>query len=121
MKLPEEWRRSLSEVTDQVRETSRQLGKEAQLQVQTKKLQVEQAKKMHDLGQSTYEWHRSESLGTGTPAPSEVSDLCAQLDGIRQQLMAIELELEDLRLQKLSDPGDVPDEEIPSAPHDEKA
>lgn len=80
MKIPEDIRRTVADVTEKVVEKGQQLGREAQLQVQLKKLQVDHARKIHDLGKRTYEWYRSGNMVVSGPVPREVGDICSGLD-----------------------------------------
>jgi hypothetical protein len=98
MKIPEDIRRSVSEAADKVVEMSQQLGKEAQLQVQLKKLQVEQARKIHDLGKRTFQWYRLGTMIVSGPIPPDVVDICATLDATEQQIQATQLEIENVRI-----------------------
>jgi hypothetical protein len=105
MRLPDDLRRTISDVTDKVLERGQQLGKEAQLQVQLKKLQVEHARKIHELGKRSYEWYRSGTMIVSGPVPADVVDLCAQLDATQSQMTATQREMEEARRQAASTPA----------------
>lgn len=110
MKIPDDVRRTITDVTEKVLEGGRQLGKEAQLQVQIKKLQVEHAKKIHELGKRTYEWYRSGTMVVSGPVPSDVVNICAQLDATQSTLEATQRELTEARIaarQAISKPQSV--------------
>ena len=97
MNIPDDIRRAVTDITDKAVEKGRQIGKEAQLQMQTKSLQVEHAKKIHELGKRTYEWYRSGTMIVSGPIPREVSDVCASLDQTQHKLDATQRELEAAR------------------------
>ena len=102
MNLADDLRRTLTDVTDRVLEKSQQLSREAQLQVQLKKLQVEYAKHIHQLGKRAYDWHLAGTMIVSVPAPAEVTKLCAQLDTTQRQIAATQREIEEVRRQSAS-------------------
>jgi hypothetical protein len=105
MKLPDDLRRTISDVTERVVEKSQQLGKEAQLQVQLKKLQIEHAKKTHQLGKRVYDWHRSGTLIATMPPPTGIQELCTELDATQASIAATQREIEVVRCQDQSTPA----------------
>jgi hypothetical protein len=111
MNLADDLRRTLTDVTDRVLEKGQQLSREAQLQVHLKKLQVEYAKYIHQLGKRTYDWHLSGTMIASVPAPAEVTKLCAQLDATQRQIAATQREIEEVRRQSASTPAAVHDVE----------
>jgi hypothetical protein len=97
VKIPDDIKQTVVEVAGKVLERGQQLGKEAQLQMQIKKLQVEHARKIHELGKRTYSWYQSGTMIVSGPVPAEVSELCAQLDATGQSITATQAEIEALR------------------------
>jgi hypothetical protein len=121
MKIPDDLRRTISDVTDKVLERGQQLGKEAQLQVQLKKLQVEHARKIHELGKKTYDWYRSGTMIVSGPVPTDVVDICAQLDSTQAQMTATQREMEEARRVAASTPVAQPQASSTLAPPDTPA
>jgi hypothetical protein len=80
-------------------EVGQNLGAQAQAQVNIKKLQVDKAKKLHQLGVRTYEWHQTGNLVVSGPVPDEIQELCLQLDSIGRQLDEQQLALEEAKRQ----------------------
>jgi hypothetical protein len=97
MNIPDDIRRTVTDIADKAVEKGRQIGKEAQLQMQTKSLQVEHARKIHELGKRTYDWYRSGTMIVSGPVPREVVDVCASLDETQRKLDATQRELEAAR------------------------
>ena len=87
------------EAANTAREVGQNLGAQAQAQLNIKKLQVEHAKNLRDLGDKTYAWYQTGQLIVTGPVPDEVRDLCALLDTSSTRLRAEEAKLEDARRQ----------------------
>lgn len=102
MKIPGDLRRTITDVTEKVKEKGQQLGKEAQLQLQLKQAQVEHAKKIHQLGKRTYEWYRSGTMIVSGPVPPEVAGLCTELDAVQSRVQSLHKEIDETRQQSSS-------------------
>jgi hypothetical protein len=97
MSLLDQFKQTLGEAAGHALDAGQNLGAQAAAQLQIKRLQLEAAKKTHDLGARVYEWHRSGTLvATGT-VPRDVSELCHALDDLHGQLRAEEEKLEAAR------------------------
>jgi len=88
---------TITDVAGKVVEQSQNLGNQAQLQLALKKLQVEQAKRIHELGKRTYEWYQSGSLVVTGHVPPDITQLCSQLDELQRQTSETQGKLDDLR------------------------
>lgn len=97
--LPDDLKRTFSDFADKVMDSGKQLGSQAQLQVQLRKLQVEQARRIHELGKHTYEWYRAGTMIVSGPVPHDVSRLCAELDNIQTDIRETERQMEEAKLQ----------------------
>lgn len=104
MKIPDDIRRAVTDTAEKVLEKGRQLGEEAGLQVQLKKLQVEKAKKIHELGKRTYEWYQGGNMVVSGPIPHDVVSLCAQLDETQKSMDDTQRQIEDARRAAASTP-----------------
>lgn len=99
MSLLDNVRQTLTDVADTVVEQSRSLGNQGQLQLQIKKLQLERAKRIHELGKQTFGWYQSGSLSVSGPVPPGLLDVCRALDDVERQLADSERQLEDIKRQ----------------------
>lgn len=99
MSLLDNFRQTITDVAGTVVEQSRQLSSQTQLQLQIKKLQLERAKRIHELGKQTFSWYQSGQLSVSGPVPSDVVDVCRQLEDVERQLTAAEAELEEIGRQ----------------------
>ena len=97
MSLIDNMRQTLNDVTDTVVERSQHLSSQAKLQVTIKKLQLERARRLQDLGARTFDWYQSGSLTVGGPVPSDVSTVCQELADIQSQLNETERQLEEAK------------------------
>ena len=88
---------TLTDVAGRVVEQSQNLGNQAQLQLQLKKLQVEHAKRIHELGKRTYEWYQTGTLVVTGHVPSEITQLCVQLDDLTRQTKETQSKLDEAR------------------------
>lgn len=104
--IPDDLKRTINDIADKVKEGGKQLGTQAQLQVQLKKLQVEHARRIHELGKHTYEWYRAGTMIVSGPVPPEVSRLCAELDEIQAKTRETERQIEEAKAQM--NPPDTP-------------
>ena len=107
MSFPNDLRRTMTDLTGKVMEQGKSLGAQAQWQVAIKKLQVEQAKRIHLLGKRTFEWYKSGSLTVAGQVPVEVITLCTEIDDVQRQLDEAQRKLEESKLQ--AKPLDTPD------------
>jgi hypothetical protein len=108
MSLLDSVRQTISDVAENVVDSTRQISAQTQLQLAAKKLQLERAKRIHELGKQTFSWYQSGSLQVGGAVPSDVTDACRQLEDIERQLADTERALEEARLeaaQKNQTPG----------------
>jgi hypothetical protein len=78
-------------------EAGHALSAQAQSQVALRKLQIEQARKTHELGKETYLWHQSGTMVVNGPVPRNVQMLCFQLDDLGEKLEAENLRLEEIK------------------------
>ena len=99
MSLIDNVRQTLGEAASTAREVGQNLGSQAQAQINIKKMQLEHTKKLRDLGEKTYEWHRSGQMVVTGEVPFEVRALCIELDDSSTRLRLEEAKLEEARLQ----------------------
>lgn len=99
MSLLDDLKSTISDAASTARDVSLTLGAQAQAQVAIKRLQIDHAKKLHELGTRTHEWHRAGNLIAAGPVPREVQDLCRQLDDITNQLEENTKKLEEAKRQ----------------------
>lgn len=99
MSLLDNIKDSISDAAGRVVEGSQQLSEQARLQVSLRKLQLERARKLHDLGARTFDWYRSGSLTVSGPVPSEIAELCAQIDTLKADMDSTQLQLDEARRQ----------------------
>jgi len=97
MSLLDNVRQTLGNAASSALEAGQNLGAQAQTQIQIKRLQVEHAKKLHQLGVKTYEWHKSGNLVAAGPVPREIHDTCHALDDISRNLDEQNRKLEEAR------------------------
>ena len=105
---------TVTNAAESVVERSQNLSSQAQLQLSLKKLQLERTRRMQDLGRRTYAWFQSGSLVVSGAVPSDVTDLCRQIDSLTQQLLETQRRLEEVRLEALD--ANAPDSEPDDAP-----
>jgi len=109
MSLFDNVRQTLGNAASSALEKSQNLGAQAQAQIGIKRLQVEHAKRLHELGIKTYEWHKSGNLFVAGPVPREVQDICHRLDDVSRQLEEQTRKLEEARREaelRAMKPGD---------------
>ena len=99
MSLFDNVKRTLGDAASTAIDVGQTLSAQAQAQLAIKKLQVEHAKKLHELGARTHEWHRAGNLIAAGPVPREVQDVCLQLDDLSRQLDDQSLKLEEAKRQ----------------------
>jgi hypothetical protein len=92
-------KRSISDLADRVMEGGKQIGTQAQLQVQLRKQQVEYERRIHELGKKSYDWYRTGTMIVSGPVPPEVSGLCAELDGVQSKIRETERLIGEARTQ----------------------
>ncbi len=103
---PDDIKRSITDLADRVMEGSKQLGTQAQLQVQLRKQQVEYERRIHELGKKSYDWYRTGTMIVSGPVPHEVSTLCTELDGVQSNIRDTERLIEEAKTQ--SNPPSTP-------------
>lgn len=102
--IPDDLKRTINDFADKVKEGGKQIGSQAQLQIQLKKLQVEHARRIHELGKHTYDWYRTGTMIVSGPVPPDVSRLCAELDEIQTRTRDTERQIEEAKAQ-MNPPG----------------
>lgn len=103
---PDDIKRSITDLADRVMEGGKQLGTLAQLQVQLRKQQVEYERRIHELGKKSYDWYRTGTMIVTGPVPPEVSNLCAEMDGIKANIRETERLIDEAKTQ--SNPPSTP-------------
>ena len=98
---PDDIKRSISDFADKVMDSGKQIGAQAQLQVQLKKLQVEHARRIHELGKHTYDWYRTGTMIVSGPVPHDVSSICSELDKVKTKIVETEREIEEAKTQSV--------------------
>lgn len=88
---------TITDVAGRVVEQGQNLGNQAQLQLALKKLQVEQAKRIHELGKRTYEWYQTGTLVVTGHVPADITQLCVQLDDLQRQTQETQSKLDEVR------------------------
>lgn len=96
---PDDIKRSISDLADRVMEGGKQIGTQAQLQVQLRKQQVEYERRIHELGKKSYDWYRTGTMIVSGPVPPEVSGLCAEMDGVKAKIRETERMIEEAKAQ----------------------
>lgn len=99
MNLLDQVRQTLGEAASNAREVGQNLGAQAQAQLQIKKLQLEHAKKLRDLGEKTYAWYQSGQMIVTGQVPADVRQLCSEIDESSTRLHLEKARLEDARQQ----------------------
>jgi len=107
---------TMTNVAETVVERSQNLTSQAQLQLSLKKLQLDRTRRLNDLGRRTYAWYQSGSLVVSGTVPSEVSDICRQIDSLSQEVEKTQHLLEEARAQAQSSDADSPAGEPDAAP-----
>lgn len=98
---PDDIKRTISDFADKVMDSGKQIGAQAQLQVQLKKLQVEHARRIHELGKHTYDWFRTGTMIVSGPVPPDVSGICHELDNVQSKIAQTEREIEEAKMQSV--------------------
>lgn len=108
MSLLDNVRQTLTDAAESAVEKGQNLGDQARLQVAIKKLQLERAKRTHELGTRTFDWYQSGSLTVGGIVPPDVTTMCHQLADVQRQMDEMQRQMEEARLRaeeaRLSDP-----------------
>jgi cob(I)alamin adenosyltransferase len=99
-------KRTITDIADRMMEGGKQLGTQAQLQVQLRKQQVEYERRIHELGKKSYDWYRAGTMIVSGPVPPEVSALCGELDGVKAKIRETERLIEEAKAQ--SNPPSTP-------------
>ncbi|HEX8234897.1 MAG TPA: hypothetical protein VF600_02990 [Abditibacteriaceae bacterium] len=99
MSLLDDLKQTVSGAASTARDVGQTLGAQAQAQLAIKRLQLDQAKKYHELGLRTHEWHKAGNLIATGPVPREVQQLCLQLDDINSHLDEQTHKLEEAKRQ----------------------
>ncbi len=96
MSLLDNMRQTLNDVAGNVVEQGRQITAQTQLQVAVKKMQLERARRIHELGKQTFDWYRNGQLVVSGQVPADVADLCHQLEDLERELADAQRELDAL-------------------------
>ena len=107
MSLLDNMRQTLNDVAGNVVEQGKQLTAQTQLQVAVKKMQLERARRIHELGKQTFDWYRNGQLVVSGQVPADVADLCHQLEDLERQLADAQRELDAIAQESAA----------PEAPH----
>lgn len=99
--IPDDIKRSISDFADKVMDSGKQIGTQAQLQVQLKKLQVEHARRIHELGKHTYDWYRTGTMIVSGPVPHDVATICQELDNVKTSITQTEREIDEAKTQSV--------------------
>lgn len=97
--IPDDIKRTISGLADKVMDSGKQIGTQAQLQMHLKKLQVEHARRIHELGRHTYDWYRTGTMIVSGPVPHDVSAICSELDSVKTKIVQTEREIEEAKTQ----------------------
>lgn len=95
--IPDDIKRTISDFADKMMDSGKQIGNQAQLQVQLKKLQVEHARRIHELGKHTYDWYRTGTMIVSGPVPHDVSTICSELDEVKTKIVETEREIDEAK------------------------
>ncbi len=90
-------KQTLSDVAGSVLDQSKALSQVAQLQMNLKKLQIERAKRVHDLGKRTFDWYRGGNLVVSGPVPPDVGQLCHDIDDLDRQYSESESQIQAIQ------------------------
>ncbi|MBV9868391.1 MAG: hypothetical protein JO316_23805 [Abitibacteriaceae bacterium] len=99
MSLLDNMRQTLNDVTENVVEKSQNLSEQARLQVVMKKIQLERAKRLHELGNRTFNWYQTGNLVVGGQVPTDVTAICAELNTLQRQMEETQRQLEEAKLR----------------------
>lgn len=103
--ISDDFKRSFSGLAGKVKEGGKQIGTQAQLQVNLKKLQVEHARRIHELGKQTFDWYRAGTLIISGPVPPEVAKLCSELDDIQAKVRETQRQIEEAKALAVPPPA----------------
>lgn len=95
MSLLDDMRRTLTDAAGTALEKGQQAADTVRLQAQLKKLQLERARKMHDLGARTYDWFKSGTMIVTGPVPSDVVEVCRALQSVNTQMDETQKQIEE--------------------------
>ncbi len=90
---------SAREAAHNAREIGQNLSAQAQSQIGLKKLQIEHAKALRDLGEKTFAWHQSGQMIVTGRVPADVQQLCREIEASSTRLQLEEARLEEFRQQ----------------------
>ncbi len=90
-------KQTLTDVAGSMLDQSKALSQVAQLQVNMKKLQVERAKHVHELGKRTLDWYRGGNLVVSGPVPADVGQLCHDIDDLDRQYSESEAQIQAIQ------------------------
>lgn len=97
MSLLNDVRKSLAGAAGSLAERGQQLSDLAKLQLTMKKLQLERAKRLHELGARTYALYHIEKEIEKTPLPREIHDLCDPIADLDKQMADTQRQIEEVR------------------------
>lgn len=125
MSLFDNVKQTLTDVAGSVLDQSKALSQVTHLQMNLKKLQIERAKHVHDLGKRTFDWYRGGNLVVSGPVPPDVGQLCHDIDALDRQYAEAEGQIQAIQEAQASQaaqqastmaPPQAPPPSQPSAP-----
>ncbi|MDQ3814308.1 MAG: hypothetical protein M3347_10200, partial [Armatimonadota bacterium] len=96
MSLIEDVRQTLTGAAETVAERGQQLTEIARLQLAVKRLQLERARRLHDLGTRIYALYKG-GASLAEPLPAEVLDVCRQIEDAERQIAETQEQLKVVR------------------------
>ncbi len=97
MSLFDNVKQTLSDVAGSVLDQSKALSQVAQLQMNLKKLQIERAKHVHELGKRTFDWYRGGNLVVSGAVPPDVGQLCHEIEELDRQYSEAEGQIQAIQ------------------------
>ena len=96
MSLLNDVRKSITDAADTIVEKGQQLSELARLQIAMKKLQVDRAKRLHELGTRAYALYQVEKLLAKNPLPREIHEMCEPIEEIDKQMEDTQRQMEEV-------------------------
>ena len=86
MSLIDDMRRTVASAAGSAFEKGQQAAETVRLQAQLKKLQLERARRLHELGARTYDWYKGGGMVVSGPVPQDVTEACRKLEHTHMSL-----------------------------------